>query len=403
MYMMRAIDQLAYHLFQTLGTYVVVYQEDHMTSEFPMNGLPIELKTYLETQLQIFYEASKHNHHLIVVQKIKESDMCFASFLCDDVQVILGPFLENECSIHIINYMKLSLRLDAHRTDMLNQFYESLRILQPNDLRFIYQLVLSYVGYTNQLEISYLKPMTTFNIQQEHQIEDLNANRMYVKRNYQLEDQLMRCIKDGDLIRLKEVMSTMSTFFMPDRAPRDTLRNTKNKMIILNTLSTRHAIEGGLDIYHAHELSTALGIKIELMKSNADQDNISQSILMTFTEAVKEYRTKDYPVLIKNAMIYIYRHLKAPLTVKDIADENFVSVEHLSRYFKKYVGKTIQRTIIDYKILEAKKLIAQNELSLIDISEMLGFSSTAHFSTTFKHVSGMTPKSYRESVLKNLK
>ena len=52
--------------------------------------------------------------------------------------------------------------------------------------------------------------------------------------------------------------------------------------------------------------------------------------------------------------------------------------------------------IIRLKIDEAMKLIEQNEKSLREISETLGFDNVAYFSKVFKKHTDMTPSEYRK-------
>lgn len=58
--------------------------------------------------------------------------------------------------------------------------------------------------------------------------------------------------------------------------------------------------------------------------------------------------------------------------------------------------------IREQKIDEAKRLLRQNEKSILQISELLCFSSQAHFQNVFKKEVGKTPLQYRnENLLQN--
>jgi AraC-like DNA-binding protein len=68
----------------------------------------------------------------------------------------------------------------------------------------------------------------------------------------------------------------------------------------------------------------------------------------------------------------------------------------LSRLFSQVEGKTIERLVIEQKIELVKELIAYNELSLTEISYLLGYSSVHHLSSQFKQVTGMTARQFRQ-------
>jgi AraC-like DNA-binding protein len=391
---MNQYNQLAYHLLNSLKMHVVIYQEKELISEYHIPISLFELDYYIKTLMTDFILTTQNEAGEIIIQKFQESDSVFASFKYENIHMIIGPFLDNNYQMQTVHQMKRILKIDAARTTILNQFYEDMHILLPNDLRYIYQILSTYQGYNIDSKIINLKTVKS-NSEEFSLQENMNEIRLYVKNNYAYEARLMKCIETGDPEGLKTIINSLSTFYLPDRAPKDTLRNTKNKLIILNSISTRAAIKGGLDIYHAHELSTKLGIEIEQLKTHNDQEHMSMRILSSFAEAVRDYQTLNYPELIRQTYLYIYRNLREPFSLSDIAQFLYVSKEHLSRTFKKTTQKTIQEVIMDYKIMEAKKLIEQNELSLVDISDMLNFSSSAHFSTAFKRKVGLTPKEYK--------
>ena len=76
---------------------------------------------------------------------------------------------------------------------------------------------------------------------------------------------------------------------------------------------------------------------------------------------------------------------------------------YLSRQFKKEVGITVTQFINHSKVLEAKKLLEKKSHSVLDISVMLGFSNSSHFTKVFKQELKITPKQYQKKHMTNLK
>jgi AraC family transcriptional regulator len=70
---------------------------------------------------------------------------------------------------------------------------------------------------------------------------------------------------------------------------------------------------------------------------------------------------------------------------------------HLSRLFSKSQDTTIERFIIQQKVEKIKELIEYGELNLNEIAYQMGYSSSAHLSTQFKGVTGMTPSQFKSS------
>ena len=67
----------------------------------------------------------------------------------------------------------------------------------------------------------------------------------------------------------------------------------------------------------------------------------------------------------------------------------------LSKLFSSVCGCTIERYFILQKIERAKELLQDSTLSLGEIAERLGYSSTAYLSAQFKSVEGRTPTDFR--------
>lgn len=68
----------------------------------------------------------------------------------------------------------------------------------------------------------------------------------------------------------------------------------------------------------------------------------------------------------------------------------------LSKLFSEVRGITIERFSMLHRIEYAKEMLCYNELSISQIADLTGYSSPAHFTNTFKAVTGMTPKQFRD-------
>ena len=62
------------------------------------------------------------------------------------------------------------------------------------------------------------------------------------------------------------------------------------------------------------------------------------------------------------------------------------------------MGSSIIDYFINLKIQKAKELIAQNELPIKSISDMLSYETVQYFTTQFKKVTGLTPADFRSQI-----
>ncbi len=69
----------------------------------------------------------------------------------------------------------------------------------------------------------------------------------------------------------------------------------------------------------------------------------------------------------------------------------------LARRFKREQGMDLKDFLLRTKIEAAKKSLSETSTPLTDIAHSLGFSSSAHFSTAFRRLTGVSPLSFRRN------
>jgi len=98
---------------------------------------------------------------------------------------------------------------------------------------------------------------------------------------------------------------------------------------------------------------------------------------------------------IAEAIDYIENNYSNKLTIEEIADHVYISKYYLIKLFKKTLGISPYRYIVELRITKSKNLLISTDMSLNDISAYVGFNSTSHFIKLFKEHTGITPKKYR--------
>lgn len=120
------------------------------------------------------------------------------------------------------------------------------------------------------------------------------------------------------------------------------------------------------------------------------------AFLVKMIEGVKKHY--DYVDFVKE---YVSVHYNNEILFSDLANVAHVSRSHLSALFKKEVGCTFSQYLIQVRISKAKELMKISHLKLNEIARMVGFNDYAHFSKTFKKVTGITPEKYQLGVRHN--
>jgi AraC family transcriptional regulator len=98
---------------------------------------------------------------------------------------------------------------------------------------------------------------------------------------------------------------------------------------------------------------------------------------------------------MKQAIEYIHAHCMSDISSKEMAELTNMGWYSFIRAFRAHTGKNPHEYLIELKLEKAVQLLAIPDYTVTDISQLCGFSSHSHFSSTFKKKMGVSPSSYR--------
>ena len=94
---------------------------------------------------------------------------------------------------------------------------------------------------------------------------------------------------------------------------------------------------------------------------------------------------------------YIEQHYKENITLDLLAEKVNINKYYMAHAFKREYGVSPINYLIACRIREGKRLLAETDLSLSQISAILGFSSSSYFSQSFRNAEGMSPTEFRKT------
>ncbi|WP_339713714.1 AraC family transcriptional regulator [uncultured Kriegella sp.] len=110
---------------------------------------------------------------------------------------------------------------------------------------------------------------------------------------------------------------------------------------------------------------------------------------------IRKGLTKNEEEKIYRAQEYILKHYKRPLTLQSLSQKVGTNEFTLKKGFKSIFGTTVFRYITDLKMDRAKNLLIERQLTVGQVSEIVGYKNPQHFSTAFKKKYGITPGKMR--------
>lgn len=101
---------------------------------------------------------------------------------------------------------------------------------------------------------------------------------------------------------------------------------------------------------------------------------------------------------IQRAIELMHTHFGEKLSIPLLAKKVNCSESHFSILFKQETGTSPSDYLIQIRVDKAKKLLSSTAKNATEIALMCGFSSTAHFSGTFKQLAGVSPLNFRRNI-----
>ncbi|WP_044482107.1 response regulator transcription factor [Paenibacillus antibioticophila] len=147
------------------------------------------------------------------------------------------------------------------------------------------------------------------------------------------------------------------------------LGDPQSNLLLKNSLES---LEGLLDW-----VSHTLNIMRNFDKTNANRSNPVE-------------RTKNY----------IQLHLSEEISMEHIANNVYLNADYLTRIFKKEVGVSISRYIINKKMEVAKELLIHTDKSIGDVAMLVGYYNYSSFNRIFTKEIGTSPQEFKNSNIK---
>lgn len=320
-----------------------------------------------------------------------------------DEHIVVGPFVENPITDELVYPIINNLKLNLNFASNLKLYYQSLPSIDTSTVYEILFTINEYITKNqnhprlNTIDLSILpKQDSSYDLF----VKDLNRISIYkeLEERYSGEDKLLSYITNGNISLIQKEFEKISISNSTIIRTKDSLRNTKNLLLITNTLFRRASYIGGVHPIYLDELSGKFAIKIEQALALKDLNNIYNQMIKSYCLLTKEHSLLKYSPIIKETLMFINLNISSNLTVKKVAHEVGLSPDYLTRLFKKELGVNIITYINKKRIYTSLELLKDTNLSIDDIVDLIGLGTTSYFYTLFKREIGVSPKQYRNNL-----
>lgn len=138
------------------------------------------------------------------------------------------------------------------------------------------------------------------------------------------------------------------------------------------------AISNKITTFHKNS-SLAYQLLMELCTISLRQEKKA----ITKIDSIKEYIDQNF--------------YQQTLNLDELADYAEISKFYVAREFHKKYGITINNYLTRLRIEHSCRLLKQNNFTIKEIAEMVGYSNDNYFGKVFKKIKGITPNTYRQN------
>ncbi len=111
-------------------------------------------------------------------------------------------------------------------------------------------------------------------------------------------------------------------------------------------------------------------------------------------DVVGELRHSGEPVLA-DVFAVIERDHAGPLSLRDVAYEVGMTPGHLTTIVRRRTGRTVQEWIIEHRMAQSRRLLADTDLPVGEVARRVGISDPGYFSRLFRRAHGTSPRIWR--------
>lgn len=168
------------------------------------------------------------------------------------------------------------------------------------------------------------------------------------------------------------------------------------RVLELVVLLSRAALDGGADIEQIFGLNYKYLSEIHTFKNVEDLSLWLSGLMNRFSDSIFNMADIKHVDVMYKAMAYVKERYAEKITLEDVSKHVYLSPSYFSKIFKEEMNTSFNAYLNKVRIGHAKRLLLQDDINLIDISNMVGYEDQSYFSKVFKKLNDLTPGKYRE-------
>jgi YesN/AraC family two-component response regulator len=172
----------------------------------------------------------------------------------------------------------------------------------------------------------------------------------------------------------------------------------KSRVLELLVLLSRASLKGGAEIEEIFGLNYSYINEVNSLKNIDELTSWINDVTKRFCNCVFKFKQAKHTDSIYKAIQKIKENYMNKIKLEDVAKSVHFTKTYFSRIFKEEVGITFNRYLNNTRVNASKQLLKEKDISLSDVAAMAGFYDQSHFTKTFKDITGISPKQFRDNI-----
>lgn len=191
--------------------------------------------------------------------------------------------------------------------------------------------------------------------------------------------------------------------------PKDDFIQVKRQLSrFMGLLKSTLSLSIGKPVQHLTEIWSSAQSAKQLLENSPEEDSNHEYSEPAQAEELGQTAAKEPlsvshakdkkkdSMVVQQAKQFMKQNFHQSITLKQVANEVYVTPGHLSALFRES-GESYLQFLTSQRLNKAIELLADVRFKIYEIAELVGYSDQAYFSEIFKKHTGKTPMEYREA------
>lgn len=205
----------------------------------------------------------------------------------------------------------------------------------------------------------------------------------------QMKQRILNSISDRNLAAVTENMAAYLAC----------LKEEKSSSAIYTKYIFLDIVKALYEEYGIHNKNILFETTEEIMKCS-DLEEMEEAFLHVVEKAgvMQSEKTADVSQTVAEIIRMVKNEYMEDLSLEGIAGRVCLTPAYVSYIFKQEAGESLIKYLTDYRMQQAKNLLEQGQMKIVDIGKACGYPNQSYFNRLFKTRFGVTPKQYREQM-----